>query len=173
MRYAGILVLTLAASCVAVDATEDAETSETEQAVWDGSEEAEGETILVQGGLDPCWAGLCWPSSWPADPGPGHTDDGPGAGGAVGHGGAGPRWDKNSSGEPEPIPPRKDCRKEMGEEACLDRCMWNHLHVDTPECAKLPRRKRRQCREEATEKLAICQVHDCDRHGIITALVPQ
>lgn len=57
--------------------------------------------------------------------------------------------------------------------ACLDCCMWNHLHVDTPKCAKQPPRKRRRCREEATQKLADCQVLDCDQHGILTGLEPQ
>jgi hypothetical protein len=81
--------------------------------------------------------------------------------------------------EPEPIPERKICVKEMGEEACLDCCLWNHLHVDTPKCAKVPRRKRKQCREEAVEKLARCQVIDCDRHGqppiltIVPGVAPQ
>src|SRR5690349_12212857 len=114
MRYS-LLMFALAAGCVAVDRAEEAENanlSEAEQAVWDGSEEAEGETVIVQSGLDPCWAGRCWPSSWPTDPGPGYTGDDPGAGGAVGQGGAGPRSDEDSSGEPEPIPPRKICRKD-------------------------------------------------------------
>jgi hypothetical protein len=93
MRYAGLLVLALAASCVAEDAAEDEESSETEQAIWDGSGEAEGETVVVHsGGLDSCWAGLCWPSNWPTDPGPGYSGDGAGGGGAGGHGGGSPRW---------------------------------------------------------------------------------
>lgn len=54
MRHSGLMVLALAAGCVAVDAAEDADFSEAEQAVWDGSSWAEGETVIVQGGLDSC-----------------------------------------------------------------------------------------------------------------------
>ena len=104
------------------------------------------------------------------------SEGGGAAGGGEGGGGGGPSGGGGGAGEPEPIPERKICRKEMGEEACLDCCMWNHLHVDTPKCAEVPRRKRRKCREEATEELANCQVQDCDRHGIppiVTIVAPQ
>lgn len=122
MRHSGLMVLALAASCVAVDAAEDADFSETEQAEWNGSNwDSEGETIHVQGGLDPCWAGLCWPSSWPTDPGPGYTGEG-GGGGGGGHGGGA---QGNDTADPRPLPAPRDCTQEVGHEECYACCDWN------------------------------------------------
>ena len=159
MRYAGLLVLALAASCVGAAADEEA--SETEQAMWDGSGEADGETIRVQGGLDSCWAGLCWPSSWSIDPGPGYSGDFPG--GAGGHGIGGPKPD----GGPGPQPARKECFPTFPDEICLDCCLYNYNHVDGWKCRKYKNGSKgwRNCWAEASEKLADCQVNACDRHG--------
>lgn len=111
MSQSWLLLFALAAGCVGVDATDDSEDtdlSDTEQAVWDGSGEAEGETIVVQSGLDLCWAGRCWPSHWPTDPGP-HSDDGGHGESGVGHGGGGaPRGKTGPHPGPERVHPGAD-----------------------------------------------------------------
>jgi len=165
MRYAGTLVLTLAASCVAVDAAEDEESSETEQAVWDG--EGEGETVVVQGGLDSCWAGLCWPNSWPADPGPGYTGDR--GGGAGGHGGGHP----GGEADPNPIPAPRECTQEPTWEQCYACCDWNSKHVWEEMCRRRPRKDRRSCWERVENELRPECYKSCNRPGgPITTVAP-
>lgn len=167
MRYAGLLVFALAMNCVAAD-VEDEEVSETEQAMWDGSGEAEGETILVQGGLDPCWAGRCWPSSWPTDPGPSNTGDGGhGGGGGIGRGDTG-------KADPHPIPAPRDCTAEATRELCLDCCDWNVENVWGERCRRLPEKdqRRRLCWEEAEARRADCH-RMCPNPGPILTIEAQ
>jgi hypothetical protein len=169
MRYAGLLVLALAASCGAVDAADD-EASETEQAVWDGSGEAEGETVVVHsGGLDSCWAGLCWPSSWPTDPGPGYSGDGPGPGGGKS---AGQDDADADAGKPWPVPAPRDCTTEPTLEQCLACCDWNVDKVWGENCRRMPSRTKKQrqqkalCWERAEGLRGECQAA-CPRTGPI------
>jgi len=170
MRQSWLLMFALAAGCVAVDATEDADLSETEQAVWDGSGEAEGETILVQGGLDPCWAGLCWPTNWPTDPDPGYTGDGGHGGGGVSPGGRTASDDAGGAAEPDPIPAPRECTHEPTWEQCYDCCDWNAANVWGKLCEQIPWRKRherRRCREDVEKRRSDCYV-TCKRPPILT-----
>lgn len=157
MRHSGLMVLAFATSCVAVDATEDADFSEAEQAEWNGSSwDPEGETIHVQGGLDPCWAGLCWPSSWPTNTGPGYTGDGGGGGGGGDSGGA----QGNDTADPRPIPAPRDCTQEVGHEECYACCDWNVDNVWGARCRRIPKRERAErarCWKEAEQRRADCQ----------------
>jgi hypothetical protein len=168
MSYAGLLVLALAASCVAADVV-DVESSETEQAVWDGSSEGGSETIVVHsGGLDSCWAGLCWPSSWPTGPGPGNVGDGgPGGGRSAG-----------DAGKPHPVPAPEDCTKEPTYEQCYDCCDWNVDKVWGENCRRMPgrtkeqRRAKRLCWERAEGLRSECQL-GCPRPDpIVTITYP-
>lgn len=134
-----------------VEAAEDEEDSETEQAVWNGSSwDSEGETIMVQGGLDLCWTGLCWPTSWPTtNPGPGHIgEDGGGGGGGHGSGVA----------DPHPIPAPRDCTAEPTHEQCYACCDWNVDEVWGERCRRIKDRgERKRCWADAENRRGDCQ----------------
>jgi len=172
MRYS-LVMFSFAVGCVAVDSAEEAENanlSEAEQAVWDGSGEAEGETVIIQGGLDSCWAGLCWPSNWPTDPGPGYTgDDGPG-------GGRGPGGDPGDHGGPGGKPARKNCTdvgKYPDVESCKQCCFYNNDHVDGWTCRrKKTPAARAKCWREANEKMGKCNRQCEEDRVVITAINP-
>ena len=165
MRRMALLVLTLAAGCIAVDAAEDEEDSETEQSMWDGSSwDGDGESIVVQGGLDPCWTGLCWPTSWPTDPGPSYTGDAGGPGGGGQEGGA---------ADPHPIPAPRDCTAEPTWEQCYTCCDWNSKHVWEETCRRMRKEDRRRCWERVENELRPECYESCKRPGgPITTVAP-
>ena len=54
----------------------------------------------------------------------------------------------------------------MGEEACLDCCLYNNTVVDAWECNhKRTKDERRRCWVNANKELKNCQVETCNRHG--------
>jgi hypothetical protein len=56
---------------------------------------------------------------------------------------------------------------EMGEQNCLDCCLYNYDHVDGWKCRKIKNDKQREkCWADAANDLGKCQVETCDRHGL-------
>jgi hypothetical protein len=101
-----------------------------------------------------------------ADGAPADEEPSPGGAGGGGYG----------TGGPGPKPDRKQCGPEMGEQGCLDCCLYNNRYVDGWECnRKRTNKAREKCWKEANRELSRCQVETCNRHGnppIITTSVP-
>ena len=156
-----VSVLYALASCVV-----SPETSQSEGAVWSGEgEDPDWEVIEVEGKapFDPDWEGPG--QSTPANTNPGEGGAPSGGGGDSGGSGAGEAGE--GTGGPGQQPNRKECFPEMGEEKCLDCCMYNYDHVDGWKCRKIKGKKRKdKCWEDAAGALGKCQRETCERYGL-------
>jgi hypothetical protein len=132
-----------------------------------------GETIVVHG----CPPGevhyldeteLCYDPLQNLPPPEEDLPSGPSYGGwHGGGGGGGGKPGPKPKPDPGPKPERKECHEGMGEQECLDCCLYNNTVVDAWECnQKRTRQQRKQCWIEANLKLKDCQVETCNRHGI-------